>query len=193
MGDKRYHLTQLHFHRPREEYIRDKPNDMEVHLVDESGDGKVAGVTVLLKAGLRERHHSADWDHMPKTEGKEEEIPGAEINPAGLLPRGVDYYGYVGSLTAPLRTEHVIWFVLKTPVDVSSEEINEFARLYPHDVRPLQRLNGTRGEGNVRNANSTGSGPRPLPNHNSGAAAYHTCGGVAEPRGASPVHAPRRT
>jgi carbonic anhydrase len=27
-------------------------------------------------------------------------------------------------------------------VDISPEEINAFATLYPHDVRPLQPLNG---------------------------------------------------
>jgi len=32
--------------------------------------------------------------------------------------------------------------VLKTPVEMSAEEINAFAELYPHDVRPLQPLNG---------------------------------------------------
>jgi carbonic anhydrase len=32
--------------------------------------------------------------------------------------------------------------VLKTPVDISAEEISAFAKLYPHDVRPLQPLNG---------------------------------------------------
>jgi carbonic anhydrase len=67
----------------------------------ESGDGKVAGVTVLLKAGSANATIQRIWDHMPKTEGKEEEIRGEEINPAGLLPRGVGYYMYVGSLTTP--------------------------------------------------------------------------------------------
>jgi carbonic anhydrase len=32
--------------------------------------------------------------------------------------------------------------VLKTPVEVSRTQINAFARLYPHDVRPVQPLNG---------------------------------------------------
>jgi carbonic anhydrase len=32
--------------------------------------------------------------------------------------------------------------VLKTPMEVSTEEISAFAKLYPHDVRPLQPLNG---------------------------------------------------
>jgi carbonic anhydrase len=32
--------------------------------------------------------------------------------------------------------------VLKTPVEISPEEIDAFAKLYPHDVRPVQPLNG---------------------------------------------------
>jgi carbonic anhydrase len=79
---------------------------------------------------------------MPATAGKEQEIPGVEINPAGLLPRDTAYYTYMGSLTAPPCTEGVRWYVLKTPVEVSAGQIEAFARLYPHDVRPLQPLNG---------------------------------------------------
>jgi carbonic anhydrase len=75
-------------------------------------------------------------------EGKEEEIAGVEIDPAGLLPRSTAYYMYVGSLTAPPCTEGVTWFVLKTPVEVSAKQIQAYAKLYPHDVRPLQPLNG---------------------------------------------------
>ena len=79
---------------------------------------------------------------MPTNESQEEEIAGVEINPAGLLPRDFAYYTYIGSLTAPPCTDDVTWFVLKTPVEISAEEINTFARLYPHDVRPMQPLNG---------------------------------------------------
>ncbi len=31
---------------------------------------------------------------------------------------------------------------MKTPMDVSADEIAAFAKLYPHDVRPVQPLNG---------------------------------------------------
>src|SRR5690242_14681787 len=79
---------------------------------------------------------------MPNTPGKEEAIAGVEVNPTGLLPRDTSYYTYSGSLTAPPCSEGVTWFVLKTPVDISAEEISAFAKLYPHDVRPLQPLNG---------------------------------------------------
>jgi carbonic anhydrase len=142
LGGKRYHLTQFHFHRPSEEYIQGQPFDMEVHLMHETSDGKVAGVTVLLKAGSANATIQQIWEHMPKIEGKEEEIAGVEVNPSGLLPHAAGYYTYVGSLTAPPCSEGVTWFVLKTPVGISAEQINAFAKLYPRDVRPLQPLNG---------------------------------------------------
>jgi len=59
-----------------------------------------------------------------------------------LLPGDTAYYKYMGSLTAPPCSEGVTWYVLKTPLDISPEEIHVFAKLYPHDVRPLQPLNG---------------------------------------------------
>ena len=108
----------------------------------EASEGSVAGVAVLLKSGRANATIQQIWENMPTTEGKEVEIPGVAINPAGLLPDNTAYYTYMGSLTVPPCTEDVVWFVLKTPVDISAEEINAFARLYPHDVRPIQPPNG---------------------------------------------------
>jgi carbonic anhydrase len=142
VGEKRYQLTQFHFHRPSEEYIHGKSYDMVVHFMHEASDGKVAGVAVVLKAGKSNFTIQQLWEHMPKTEGKEEDVAGVELNPAGLVPHDTAYYTYMGSLTAPPCTEGVTWFVLKTPVDISAEEISAFAKLYPHDVRPPQPLNG---------------------------------------------------
>jgi carbonic anhydrase len=142
VGDTRYELTQFHFHHPSEEYIRGKPYDMVAHLMHQSGDGKVAGVAVLLKAGRANSTIQQLWDHMPATAGEEQEIAGVEVNPAGLLPHNTGYYTYMGSVTAPPCTEGVTWFVLKNPIEISAEQINAFARLYPRDVRPVQPLNG---------------------------------------------------
>src|SRR6202789_3639779 len=96
VGDQRYQLTQFHFHRPSEEYVHGKRYDMVLHLMYQASDGKVAGVTVLLKSGHANATIQQLWDHMPMTAGKEQEIPGVEINPAGLLPRDTAYYTYTG-------------------------------------------------------------------------------------------------
>lgn len=142
VGDQRYELTQFHFHHPSEESIDGKQYDMVAHLMHKSSDGKIVGVAILLEAGRSNALVQQLWKFMPKTPGKDESIEGVEINPAGMLPRDTSYYTYMGSLTAPPCTEGVTWFVLKAPVNISAEEISAFAALYPHDVRPLQPLNG---------------------------------------------------
>ncbi|MFZ0639082.1 MAG: carbonic anhydrase family protein [Candidatus Acidiferrales bacterium] len=142
VGDQRYELTQFHFHHPSEEQIRGKPSDMVLHLMYKSSDGKVVGVAVLLRAGSANPVVQQLWKYMPETAGKEHLIPGVEVNPVGLLPHDTAYYTYVGSVTAPPCTEGVTWFVLKAQMAVSPAQIAKFARLYPHDVRPVQPLNG---------------------------------------------------
>lgn len=142
-GVKRYQLTQFHFHHPSEEYIDGKPYPMEVHLMYQAGDGSVAGLTVFVEPGNANSTVQKLWEHIPKTEGQEE-VAGVEISSAGLLPPEQDsgYYMYMGSVTAPPCTEGVTWFVLKHPVEMSAAQIGIFAKLFPHDVRPLQPLNG---------------------------------------------------
>jgi carbonic anhydrase len=142
VGDQRYELTQFHFHHPSEESVHGKRYDMVIHLMHESSDRKVVGVAVLLKAGRANTTVQRLWGHMPKTPGKEEVIAGVEVDPTGLLSRDTSYYTYIGSLTAPPCTEGVTWFVLKTPMDISADEIGAFAALYPHDIRPPQPPNG---------------------------------------------------
>jgi len=142
VGDQRYQLVQFHFHHPSEEHIHGKPFAMVLHLMHETSDGKVAGVAVLLKAGRANDTLEQIWEHMPPKEGQNV-VAGLAVNPSDLLPRNVaDYYMYTGSATAPPCTEGVIWYVLKTPVTISPKQIRAFAQLYPHDVRPVQPLNG---------------------------------------------------
>jgi carbonic anhydrase len=143
VGDKRYQLTQFHFHHPSEEQIGGKSYPMEVHLMYQAGDGAVAGVTVFVQAGSANPTVEMIWENMPTSEGQKE-IAGSEISPAGLLPAEQvrAYYLYMGSVTAPPCTEGVTWFVLKAPIDLSAGQIDAFAKLFPDDARPLQPLNG---------------------------------------------------
>ena len=141
VGDTRYQLMQFHFHRPSEELIQGKAYDMVLHLMHQSSDGKVAGVAVLLKAGKSNAAIAKLWAHMPMTEG-ELKVDGLEVDPLDLIPLKRGYYTYLGSQTAPPCSEGVKWFVLKRPLEISAEQIKAFAKLYPHDVRPLQPLNG---------------------------------------------------
>jgi carbonic anhydrase len=144
VADKRYELVQFHFHHPSEEFINGKaPYPMMVHLMYKASDGSIAGVTVFVKPGSSNPTVQKVWDHMPEKEGGEE-VTGVELNPGGLVPaeKVKSYYMYMGSLSAPPCTEGVTWFILKQPLELSSKQIDAFAKLYPNDARPLQPLNG---------------------------------------------------
>jgi carbonic anhydrase len=142
VGGKRYELTQFHFHRPSEEKIHGKTYAMVLHLMHRDDDGKVVGVAVMLKEGRANPTIEQLWKQMPANAGKDHPIPGVTIDPQSLVPASTGYYRYEGSQTAPPCTEGVTWYVMKTPMDVSADEIAAFAKLYPHDVRPVQPLNG---------------------------------------------------
>lgn len=141
LGARRYQLTQFHFHRPSEETIEGRRYAMVLHLMHRADDGEVLGVAVLLTAGRQNAALAPLWQHLPPREGQVA-VPGLELDLTQLLPQERGYYSYLGSQTAPPCTEGVRWLVLKHPLEVSAQQIAAYARLYPHDVRPLQPRNG---------------------------------------------------
>jgi len=142
VADKRYELRQFHFHHPSEERIDGKIYDMVVHLVHADSDGRLAVVAILLKNGSHNPIVEKLWDYLPANEGSERAVVGMRVNAANLLPRSFGYYSFEGSLTTPPCSEGVSWFVLKTPGEISSQQVTVFAKLYPHNARPTQPSNG---------------------------------------------------
>ena len=138
VGKKRYELKQVHFHHPSEERVDGKGYDMVAHLVHADSEGHLGVVAVLLQSGAESAAMKQLWANLPATEGEEQAVEGVEVNAADLLPAELSYYTFQGSLTTPPCSEGVTWFVLKTPSEVSAEQVKTFATLYPNDARPIQ-------------------------------------------------------
>lgn len=141
VGNQRYQLLQFHFHHPSEELIQGKVYDLGIHLVHEDAEGHKAVVAVLVNQGQNNRALQTIFSHLPKSRDKEV-ATAVPIDARNLLPDRRGYYTFPGSLTTPPCSEGVTWFVLKTPLTLSTSELAEFAKLYPHDARPVQQLNG---------------------------------------------------
>jgi carbonic anhydrase len=139
VGGKQYKLLQFHFHHPSEEQMSGKSNDMVIHLVHQDAEEHKAVIAVLVDQGPRNSVIKTIFSHLPQT-SEGEVTTGAAINPAGLLPKTDSYYTFPGSLTTPPCSEGVTWFVLKQPLTVSQSELEKFAKLYPHNARPVQPL-----------------------------------------------------
>ena len=138
---KRFELQQFHFHRPSEERINGRLFDMVAHLVHKDIEGRLAVVAVLLDRGNAQPLVQAIWNNLPLEKG-DEVIARLPLDLNELLPTERSYYTYMGSLTTPPCSEGVLWMVMKTPVQISAEQIAIFARLYPMNARPIQSASG---------------------------------------------------
>ncbi|MYB77109.1 MAG: carbonic anhydrase family protein [Chloroflexi bacterium] len=141
-GGRQFALVQFHFHHLSEHTVDGQATDMELHLVHRDTADNLAVVGVFLAAGQQNEALQPVWAHMPAAAGEELQVQGVTINAADLLPADLAYYSYMGSLTTPPCSEDVRWFVLSSPVEVSPEQIDRFAALYPDNARPTQPLNG---------------------------------------------------
>ncbi len=140
VNGRTYNLLQFHFHSPSEDTVKGKHYDMQAHFVHKSDDGQLAVVGVFLKKGKNNSFVQTLWNEMPHEVNHEVEGH-SQINGMALLPSNGSYYHFTGSLTTPPCSESVQWFVLKTPVEVSAEQVEKFVSAVGHNARPTQPVN----------------------------------------------------
>ncbi|MFT3847920.1 MAG: carbonic anhydrase family protein [Propionivibrio sp.] len=137
-----YELVQFHFHKPSEEKINGKTYDMVVHLVHQSKSGKLAVIAVLMEAGKEQKLIRTLWTHLPLEQEKPVVRDDVKVDPTQLIPPKSGYYTFLGSLTTPPCSEGVLWLVMKTPLQVSKEQLASFGTVYKNNARPIQPSNG---------------------------------------------------
>ena len=95
---------------------------------------------MLFKEGEENATLKNLWEKLPAKEGERVELEENKINFKSLLPSALDYYQYEGTLTTPPCSEGVKYYVLKTPLTVSKDQLKQFP--FEGNVRPVQKLNG---------------------------------------------------
>jgi carbonic anhydrase len=140
IGKESFDLLQFHFHRPSEEQVDGKNASMVAHFVHKSKEGKLAVIGVMLNEGKDSAAIKTLWANLPPKEGEEFLPAKVTFNPASLLPKEMGFYNYEGSLTTPPCTEGVQFYILKTPVDISKQQLAKFP--FKLNARPVQSLNG---------------------------------------------------
>jgi carbonic anhydrase len=143
-----YHLEKMVFHSPSEHTLDGACGSGEFQLVHVGTDKSIAIISILLQEGS-EKSEIDFWSHLgigknlPSKPGNTAQV--SPINWASLSKtiKG-DFYHYTGSLTAPPCSDKVRWYVMKTTVSVSPEQISSFKALYPDPAnnRPIQPANG---------------------------------------------------
>ncbi|GMI92130.1 alpha carbonic anhydrase 2 [Hibiscus trionum] len=141
-----YALRQCHWHSPSEHTINRIRYDLELHLVHESADGRIAVVGILYKIGAPDSFLSSLTDDLAAVT----DITGGERDVGVIDPRVIkigsgEFYRYIGSLTVPPCTENVLWNIAKKVRTVTWEQLI-LLRVAVHDesntnARPLQAIN----------------------------------------------------
>ena len=140
IAGKEYKLLQFHFHTPSEHTLDENAYAMELHLVHQNSEGNLAVVGVFMKQGQENTALKPIWDNLPSEKGVKE-VSTVTINASSFLPENREYYSYSGSLTTPPCSQEVSWNVLKMPIEVSAEQLEQFMDIYQMNARPVQALN----------------------------------------------------
>lgn len=161
VGGKMFKLDQFHFHRPGEEAIDNHRPAMVIHLVHNSKEpvapGGVIAVGIMVEEGRPDPKTAALVNklikYFPPPDGSQGGDVRVDINAADLLPANTrGYYRYPGSLTTPECGGPVTFYILKTPVFFSAEQIRQFERRYPFpNARNIQPTNGRLVEQTIAN------------------------------------------
>ncbi|KAL4560890.1 hypothetical protein LXL04_033046 [Taraxacum kok-saghyz] len=141
-----YQLNQLHWHTPSEHTINGRRFNLEVHMVHQSTDGKIAVVGIMYKTGrpdsllsMMEPYFKA----LSSTRDVEKSV--GIIDPREIKLGSRKYYRYIGSLTTPPCTQNVIWTIVKKVRTISREQMHAIREAVHDDAeansRPIQPLN----------------------------------------------------
>lgn len=133
-----YDLIQFHFHTPSENTVDGLHYPMETHFVHADKSGKLAVVSVMVKAGTKSL-----IDALPKPEKAGLMVQTeSEIDPVSLIPSDRRHYAFKGSLTTPPCSENVTWVVMKRPATADVATIARMKAILGANNRPVNPLNG---------------------------------------------------
>ncbi|KAF5450256.1 hypothetical protein F2P56_030623 [Juglans regia] len=141
-----YVLMQIHWHSPTEHAINGRKFDLEMHMVHESSDGKVAVVGIMYTIGRPDSFLLSIRHLLSAVAGNRENVTAVGIvDPKNIKIGSRKYYRYIGSLTTPPCNENVVWTIVRKVRTVTREQIR-LLRGAVHDdsetnARPLQPIN----------------------------------------------------
>ncbi len=137
---KYYDLKQFHYHALSEHKVKDKHYPLEVHFVHQANDNNLAVIGIFFKEGAKSQLFEKFLSSFPDKKGEFNSKYSIDLK--SLLPTDLSYYTYSGSLTTPPCSEIVEWYVLKSAVTASAEQIKKFEKILKNNNRPVQPLNG---------------------------------------------------
>lgn len=141
-ADQDYILEKAEIRIPSEHTLSGKTLPGEMQLYHRSTNGlRRAMVSLFFIEGQESPAFRPLLELANNLKGAQPSEP-LPFDPSVLIPPQKTYYHYRGSLTHPPCHEGVQWFVMNTPIQMSSEQFSVLQRFYTGNRRPLQPLKG---------------------------------------------------
>ena len=144
LNGEEYILKQFHYHTPSEHTVKGKHAPMEIHFVHQNEKGEYLVIGVLVEEGAENSEYAKIITHKPVHKNEAIIPKGEVIHLKKLLRHTQEHYEYKGSFTTPPCTQGVKWFVLKTQIALSKEQLDILSKVHPHNNRPVQKLHQRR-------------------------------------------------
>ncbi len=136
---RQYFLNKITFHHPSEHYSNSVQQVLEMQIFHKSDSEQLLILSVFVKVG-KENIEINNLISLLEASNKSLEI---KINFQKILNLKNEMFFFKGPLTTPPCTEGVKWFVSKTPIQMSKDQINKIIKLILYDkanARPLQEF-----------------------------------------------------
>ena len=140
-GKKKYFIRYLEFHHPSEHLIKGEAHSLELQIYHKSEDEQWLVLTKFLEIGKKNSEFEQFLELIlsEKKEGK--------INLSKIIKKNEELFFYDGSFTTPPCKEGVKWYISKTPLEVSKEQMNQIIKLIifaKSNARPVQEFHPDR-------------------------------------------------
>jgi carbonic anhydrase len=136
-GKKKYLLRNITFHHPSEHLINGKPHSLEMQIAHKSEDEQWLVLSVFLEVGKA----NSDFENLIKfLSSKNKE---GKIDPKKLVKSDDAVFFYDGSFTTPPCKEGVKWYVMKTPIEISKDQMNQIIKsaiFVKTNARPIKEF-----------------------------------------------------
>ncbi len=134
---RKYFIRYLDFHHPSEHLLNGEQQSLEMQILHKSDDEQWLILAIFLELGkLNPKFDELiNFLESKKSEGK--------IDLKKIVNTGDQTFFYDGSFTVPPCREGVKWYVMKTPIQISKEQMNRIIKsaiLVKSNARKIQEF-----------------------------------------------------
>jgi|APGre2960657423_1045063.scaffolds.fasta_scaffold00393_3 carbonic anhydrase len=116
---KKYFLRYFEFHHPSEHLVKNQASSLEMQIAFKSEDEQWLMMSIFLEVG---NHHKNFEEIISFVENKKQKE--GKIDLEKIIKKNDLVFFYEGSITTPPCTEGIKWYIYKTPIYISKEQMN---------------------------------------------------------------------